>query len=470
MDPQQKVKRILLAGVKPQEAETFQAQLGPEVLVWAVGSDDTLSTDMVENVNVVVMNLDQGESIGFRLARQITESGCKVFLVGNAPPSRDLLGRLPSAQHFPGPVDFPYLRGILDAAQIDSDRLKFLDEEQSRVRGLYEVSSALLKVTTRMHIAPVMDSALPGLINAHLILLVFPADPQPIVFLNSPHGLSPHVLEALRVHLKEAWDILRSDMQVDWGWLGALANVPDDGIAPDVRPSSFMTTPISSGAQTRGFLTVLPRHEEDLNESFLQTFFVIGDLISVVIHNLELRERLEDRAMHDGLTKLLNHQTLIEQLERECRRSQRYGQAVCIVMFDLDHFKSINDTHGHQAGDEVLRVVANRLRDSIREMDIAGRMGGEEFITVLINTDLEGGRMWADRFRASMAEECIEFEGKEIHLTASFGVSGAAGEGAVVRDLIARADTAMYEAKRGGRNAVVTDGIPATPGGSTLEG
>lgn len=453
-----------MAGFSPGEVEQLQTALGNDALISSLSVDDTVSPQMVGNADVILIDGAAGEGLAHRLGRHIEDTGsdARIFLVGNDDPSPLLRSMIPQMRHVAHPVDLAYLRGVLDSIQLDSLRFKRLDEEQSRVRGLYEISSALLKVSNRMHIAPTLDATLTHLIEARLIILVFPADPHPLIYLHSPKGLSPRVIETLTYHLQEAWEILRADLNVSWSWLASLSGHSEQEWAPEVTSSSYMTTPISSGAQTRGFLTVLPNSDDQLNETFLQTFFVIGDLISVLIHNLELRESLEDRAMHDGLTRVFNRQTVIEQLEKECRRSQRYGHVLSIVMFDLDHFKEINDRYGHQAGDEVLRVIGYRLRMSIREMDMAGRFGGEEFIVVLVNTDMEGACHWAERFRTELHTKPVPWIENDIPITASFGVASLPGEKVTSNDLIALADNALYRAKRTGRNAVATaDDAPA---------
>ncbi len=435
---------VLLADLNPDDAKLFRANLSNHASIVEVGVNDTFSLEFLGAIDLIFLSLRNGDSTLYRISRHLGEDAksCKVFLLGEGTVPHDIEGRLPTIRTIETPIDFGYIRGLIDSIHMDRSRFQDLGEEQSRVRGLYEISSSLLKVVNRMHIAPVLDSTLPKLLNSYMILLFFPEESHPIVYLHSPDGLPPKVLKPLKQHLQEAWDILRADSQVHWEWLLSLSNTSDSRVPIQVTTSSFMTTPISSGAQTRGFLTVLPRSDEDLDETFLQTFFVIGDLISVLLHNLELRERLEDRAMHDGLTKLLNRQTLIENLEKECRRSQRYNHSVCIVMFDIDHFKRINDKYGHQAGDEALRAVANRLRDSVREMDIAGRCGGEEFIVILVNTQLVGGVNWAERFRMVLEETSVEFGELKIPITSSFGVASACGDTAQVGDLIARADAA----------------------------
>jgi diguanylate cyclase (GGDEF)-like protein len=452
-----KNKRVLLAGLPASLVAQFRENCGVEVQVATVAKDDTLTNEMVTLSDVVVIGLADEEYLANRFANLIGDVASPqiIFYMSDTEPSESLKSRLPTMKRLPTPVNFTYLQGVLDSIQFDKARMLRFDEEQNRLRALYEISSSLLKVNDRHNIGQALDQSLPQLLDAAMILLVFPASPTPIVFYHSQEPIGPQKIEALTTHLRDAWDVLRSDSHVDWSFLLSLRNGLDTERDKALKASSFMTTPISRGKQTEGFLSVLPRTEIHLDETFLQTFFVIGDLISVLIQNLDLKDELQRRATHDGLTGLLNRQTLMEMLEKECRRSQRYRQPVCVVMFDLDQFKSINDRFGHQAGDEVLREVARRMLLSVREIDIAGRCGGEEFVCVLVNTNMEGGRIWAERFREVVAGMPVIHDGRSISVTASLGVAVAAGEDAIADTIIGRADTALYEAKNSGRNSVV---------------
>ena len=170
---------------------------------------------------------------------------------------------------------------------------------------------------------------------------------------------------------------------------------------------------------------------------------------------LAAREKLREQATKDSLTGLWNRSSIVEQLQRELSRSQRELLPVGLVMVDLDHFKSMNDTHGHFAGDAVLREAARRMQDSTRMYDSIGRYGGEEFLILLPNCDEESTQRQAERMRCHLAQAPVgEFE-HSFTLTASFGATCAsAGYPASVEGLIRRADEAMYLAKKHGRNRV----------------
>lgn len=167
------------------------------------------------------------------------------------------------------------------------------------------------------------------------------------------------------------------------------------------------------------------------------------------------REALRDLAMHDALTGLWNRAAIMDMLEEELMRARRQGMTLGLVMFDLDHFKSINDTYGHPAGDAVLREAARVIGSTIRSYDIAGRYGGEEFLMVLPGCDEVTAMSHAERLRKSLSRLVVKTEQAEIGFTASFGVVVAGREGeASAGELIQAADDALYRAKAAGRNRV----------------
>jgi diguanylate cyclase (GGDEF)-like protein len=160
----------------------------------------------------------------------------------------------------------------------------------------------------------------------------------------------------------------------------------------------------------------------------------------------------EEAAFTDHLTGLANRRRFERQLEREVTRTVRYGHPFCLLIIDIDNFKAVNDTFGHDSGDETLRFLGRMLQEETRGIDLAARLGGEEFAVILPETNLEGGYEVAERLREAVASLNIPEVG---HITASFGVAAfptCASAGSI---LIHAADAAMYEAKRGGRNRVV---------------
>ena len=167
--------------------------------------------------------------------------------------------------------------------------------------------------------------------------------------------------------------------------------------------------------------------------------------------------RLQQLASHDPLTGVMNARAYYAACNQHIALSQRQGQPFAVLFVDLDHFKSVNDTHGHAAGDEVLRTVATTLRQKLRSTDLLGRIGGEEFCAFLPATVLEGACRLAEDLRLAVqaCQPQITFD-QRLTITASIGVAASTGQETSLQALQHQADEAMYQAKKGGRNRVST--------------
>jgi len=198
---------------------------------------------------------------------------------------------------------------------------------------------------------------------------------------------------------------------------------------------------------------------------FIATMALIILLITRLVFNLykrlsEAEQKLKELLNTDALTGLSNRRFLMGWLFEEIERARRYKRDLCCIMMDIDFFKKLNDTFGHQAGDEVLRTMGEILKSISRSSDIAGRYGGEEFIVLLPETDIEGALAAAEKMRSEVENTEIVITGdKTVKITASFGVSRLCTEDDMpleekATDLVERADKALYKAKAEGRNRV----------------
>jgi diguanylate cyclase (GGDEF)-like protein/PAS domain S-box-containing protein len=167
-----------------------------------------------------------------------------------------------------------------------------------------------------------------------------------------------------------------------------------------------------------------------------------------------LQQELQLMASTDPLTGLLNRRRFLEQAETEFLRSQRYQHEQAVVMLDIDHFKTINDTHGHFVGDQVLIAMSRAAENLLRGTDFMARWGGEEFVILMPETPLAGAAILAERLRVTLARLAVDTAAGTLHFTVSAGVAARGRHDAGITDIMQRADSALYAAKHNGRNRI----------------
>jgi len=222
----------------------------------------------------------------------------------------------------------------------------------------------------------------------------------------------------------------------------------------DLPDLEFMPLPLTS---TSGMLAVLPRNPQQFEVASRHLVHGLLPHLAVVLDNARLNQKLQELSSHDGLTRLLNHRAVHDRLREELSRSIRFDRPLSVILCDLDHFKRVNDTWGHLAGDAVLRAVATSFRTTLRTSDVIGRYGGEEFLVVLGDSDLEAARQVAERLRSAVAQRRIPLPaGDDLTITASFGVASRHEVPAPAQAdaLVSLADNRLYQAKATGRNCV----------------
>lgn len=187
-------------------------------------------------------------------------------------------------------------------------------------------------------------------------------------------------------------------------------------------------------------------------------------IIDLQAELVKAREALREQATRDFLTRIWNRSSILEILQRELTRAEREGRPIGVVLADLDHFKAVNDSHGHFAGDAVLREAARRMQSCMRGYDAIGRYGGEEFLVVLPGCDQDSTTRQAERMRQALRGEPMDLTASRHVLTCSFGATTfQPGAGATPESLIRTADEALYKAKDQGRDQVVHRAHPRPP-------
>ncbi|AZI44808.1 diguanylate cyclase (plasmid) [Deinococcus psychrotolerans] len=217
---------------------------------------------------------------------------------------------------------------------------------------------------------------------------------------------------------------------------------------------STLCVPMLAQGDTVGLLylereTAFPQRQQRLAQT-------VADMVALAMVNLRLRETLRQQSIRDPLTGLFNRRYLEETFERELRRSERKGEAIGLIMLDVDRFKVFNDTHGHEAGDVLLKALGGVLRESVRAEDVACRYGGEEFTLLLPGANQQQTFDRAEQIREAIVRLKVTNQGKVLEgVSASLGVATFPQHGRELAVLVRAADLALYRAKREGRNRVV---------------
>jgi len=243
---------------------------------------------------------------------------------------------------------------------------------------------------------------------------------------------------------------------------------PDAGLLCSHLGSSpehgYLCVPISASGGALGMIHLCfgeygPHYTGDERSRLMQWKQImaarLAEQYSLSLVNLRLRETLRLESIRDPLTGLYNRRHMEASLGREVLRAKRHGAPVAIIMLDIDHFKHLNDTYGHEAGDVVLRELATLVRQNIRGEDIACRYGGEEFLLILPDAPLEIATQRAEALRLRGGELQVVYQGKFLTITISLGVAAFPIHGPDIKDTVKAADVALYHAKKGGRNQVV---------------
>lgn len=225
---------------------------------------------------------------------------------------------------------------------------------------------------------------------------------------------------------------------------------------PHQKVESALCVPIISKRKVIGVIQMINRIDgTPFDENDLHLLLKLVDQAALAIERSYLYQKMSALATTDDLTHLYNFRYLDQVLEIEIRRCQRYRASVSLIFLDMDHFKLVNDQHGHLMGSQVLIEVAKLLIKSLRDVDIIARYGGDEFVVILPETDVETANRIANRVRNAIRSYAfLKKEGLDIHLSASFGIAGFPEHAKNKTDLLRLADQAMYKAKVMGRDKV----------------
>ena len=290
--------------------------------------------------------------------------------------------------------------------------------------------------------------------------------------MNIGHVLSTYEdpdLDTISIDLKKYPEITRA---VEDEKTILIQDVGADPLVKEVRENlisigirSIMVIPIHYSEKAIGALYLrTSRKERRFSEKELKVSQVIASMAAIALNNARLfniikeeKELLEKMAVTDDMTRLYNHRFFVRRLKEEYKRSERYKTNLACLMVDIDNFKNVNDTYGHQAGDVVLQEIARVIKKCVRETDVVARYGGEEFAVILPHTGNEAAVNLADRIRNAIKKKRLDSLGSDVFVTVSIGVSTYPHpEVNNMDDLIRKADDGLYQAKSQGKDRVIS--------------
>lgn len=345
------------------------------------------------------------------------------------------------------------------------ERMQLFTAEQERVRELNALHTATTVLLTTLdlrillgHILGAAITAIPAAVRGALIL-VDEATGQ--LQVRAMHGYAdPHVRRQAFAnnpgYVAQAVQERRP--------LLIPATTTDPFAAHDGDPSekdatqSAIVAPLILGERVLGALSLGALRREAFTEADLQLLVTFAATATAAIRNARLHAEVQTLAITDALTTLYNRRGFFELGHREVERARRFGRPLAAIMLDLDYFKQVNDTYGHAIGDQVLAKIAARCRAVLREVDLIGRCGGEEFAILLPESDLAGAQQVAERLRRQIAQAAIDTDAGPVTITISAGVAVLRTGHDTLETLLECADRALYAAKQAGRNCVMTTG------------
>ncbi len=325
----------------------------------------------------------------------------------------------------------------LDSRLLEAVLANRLFERGMRAETLQEAAEAILDTISEI-------------VDAWLVGLAISEPESMAVYFSLDQEVSRHATDALLERLHAELNTPPStprEVEISGG--------ADAGRAVDPHDLNFLPLPLRGA---RAMLAIAPKvepHSESREQLLLSH---VQRNLALVLDNARLAERLRELSMKDGLTRLYNRRTIHQRLCEEIKRAVRYRHPLGLALCDLDHFKQINDTYGHQAGDAALLTVSEALQQQARAADIVGRYGGEEFLILLPNTDLEAACQAARRLLLTIAQCSIALPtGQMLRVTGSLGVAALSelDEDPSPDRLLKLADQRLYEAKAAGRNQVI---------------
>jgi diguanylate cyclase (GGDEF)-like protein len=327
-------------------------------------------------------------------------------------------------------------------------------------KDLNKLRSIINAISTSVEVKGIIDSAgamLPSLFDFSVFGVLQKEGPTVHLFQDEscPPAFSQEVvknmLKVLSILGEEPIEMEQVTLRVEKGKLRNRQRMMD----PQASLKSHLTLPLVIDGEIIGCISINSDQANMYNIPRLQFFSVFGYQMAASLKHIQRFSTVKKEAIYDTLTNLFNRRHFEERLSAETQKAFESESNLSVIMVDIDHFKKVNDTFGHDGGDKVLREIASLLKNSVRKHDTVARYGGEEFVLLLPGAPLDPTNMVAERIRRSVENTPFDMGKTQIRITISLGISNFPTQRMKSKEeLVKMADLALYEAKRGGRNRV----------------
>ena len=327
-------------------------------------------------------------------------------------------------------------------------------------KDLNKLRSIINAISTSVEVKGIIDSAgttLPSLFDFAAFGVLWKEGPTLYVFQEEscPSAFTQEVVQnMLKVYSilgEEPIGMERVALQVEKKKLRSKQKVMD----PQASVKSHLTLPLVIEGEIIGCISITSDQANMYNVPRLQFFSVFGYQMAASLKHIQRLSTVKKEAFYDTLTNLFNRRHFEERLSAETQKAFEGRSNLSVIMVDIDHFKKVNDTFGHDGGDKILREIASLWKNSVRQHDTVARYGGEEFVLLLPGVPLDSTNMVAERIRRLVEDTLFDMGPTQIHVTISLGISNFPIHRVKSKEeLVKMADLALYEAKKGGRNRV----------------
>lgn len=387
-----------------------------------------------------------------------------LILIGRNPDAKEVLNMIQAKGVFAylhKPIDFQYMESILKKGlkkkKLEKDR-EYLKEKSRELNFLNELTTLIGATLDPKKIIDTVVTRVSNIVPVNTTTLLFSSKEKIYITMNSNICLNDSVINDIKEEIIKNYTKIMGSKMSSEEIIFELKNngelIKNNKVV--LIPSSkktLLNQPLTVNEQKLGIVSFARFSDKGFKKNQVRLLSTLSNQTALALKNASEHCEINELASIDSLTKTFNHRVFHDLLEREFNRYKRYKNSLSLIMLDIDYFKNVNDSWGHQIGDQILKELAFLITQCIRQIDIIARYGGEEFAIILPETSIEHAYILAERMRKKIASHRFNYFKKSLSITISLGVSNSSSLRIKDKDgLIYSADEALYLAKRKGRN------------------